>query len=88
MNHLYLKLVLPNTEISLENGDTKNIEDIVVGDEVLGWNGEEIESAIVTDMNHGYTVGSRDAVCKTLGDEPSLYTINDTGIEFTSNILS
>ena len=71
------------TEISLENGDTKNIEDIVVGDEVLGWNGEEIESAIVTDIDHRHTVGSHAAACKTLGDEPSLYTINDTGIEFT-----
>jgi hypothetical protein len=29
------------TEISLSNGDTKNIEDIVVGDEVLGWDGEK-----------------------------------------------
>lgn len=71
------------TEISLENGDTKNIEDIVVGDEVLGWNGEEIESAIVIDTDHRHTVGSHSEACELLGHEASLYTINNTGIEFT-----
>ena len=71
------------TEISLANGDTKNIEDIVEGDEVLGWNGSEIVPSTVTAVDHRHTVGSHADACKSLGDEPSLYTINDTGIEFT-----
>ena len=71
------------TQISLANGDTKNIEDIVVGDEVLGWNGNSIESSVVSAIDHRHTVGGHGDACKTLGDEPSLYTINDTGIEFT-----
>ncbi len=71
------------TEISLTNGDTKNIEDIVVGDEVLGWNGTETEGSVVTAIDHRHTVDSHAEACKSLGDEPSLYTINDTGIEFT-----
>lgn len=71
------------TQISLSNGDTKNIEDIVVGDEVLGWNGESLEPAFVTAIDHRHTVGGHAEACKSLGDEPSLYTINDTGLEFT-----
>ena len=71
------------TEISLANGDTKNIEDIVIGDEVLGWDGEKIESSTVIAVDHSHTVESHADACKLLGDEPSLYTIDDTGIEFT-----
>lgn len=71
------------TQISLSNGDTKSIEDIVVGDEVLGWNGEETEVGVVSAIDHRHTVDSHAEACERLGDEPSLYTINDTGIEFT-----
>lgn len=71
------------TEISLSNGDVKSIEDIVEGDEVLGWDGESIQSSVVTAIDHRHTVGSHADACKSLGDEPSLYTINDTKIEFT-----
>lgn len=71
------------TQVSLSNGDTKNIEDIVVGDEVLGWNGESLEPAFVTAIDHRHNVSSHAEACKSLGDEPSLYTINDTGLEFT-----
>lgn len=71
------------TEISLSNGDTKNIEDIVVGDIVLGWDGEKISEGEVTAIDHRHTVNGHADACKQLGDEPSLYTINDTGIEFT-----
>lgn len=71
------------TEISLSNGDTKNIEDIVVGDIVLGWDGEKISEGEVIAIDHRHNVGSHANACETLGDEPSLYTINDTGIEFT-----
>ncbi len=82
-NKLQFTCFAAGTEISLANGDTKNIEDIVEGDEVLGWDGESIQSAAVTAVDHRHTVGSHADACKTLGDEPSLYTINDTGIEFT-----
>lgn len=71
------------TRISLSNGDEKNIEDVVVGDEVLGWNGKSLESSTVIAIDHRHTVGGHGDACKSLGDEPSLYTINDTGIEFT-----
>ena len=71
------------TKISLANGDTKNIEDIVIGDEVLGWNGETIEASVVINTDHSHTVESHWRACESLGDKPSLYTINDTGIEFT-----
>ena len=36
---------------------------------------------VATDNTH--TVQSHWKACEKLGDEPSLYTINDTGIEFT-----
>tara|TARA_B100000683_G_scaffold100837_1_gene99687 strand:- start:2480 stop:4531 length:2052 start_codon:yes stop_codon:yes gene_type:complete len=71
------------TEISLANGDVKNIEDVVVGEEVLGWDGTKIVPSTVTAIDHRHKVGSHADACKSLGDEPSLYTINDTGIEFT-----
>ena len=71
------------TEISLSNGDVKNIEDIIIGDEVLGWDGESIVPAEVISIDHQHTVGAHKRGCELLGDEPSLYTINDTGIEFT-----
>ena len=35
------------TQISLPNGDVKNIEDIVVGDLVIGWN-ESLDTSEVT----------------------------------------
>ena len=71
------------TQISLSNGDVKNIEDIVVGDVVLGWDGEKLDSAEVIATDNTHTVESHAAVCERLGDEPSLYTIDDIGIEFT-----
>jgi len=71
------------TQISLSNGDVKNIEDIVVGDVVLGWDGEKLDAAEVIATDNAHTVDSHADACKLLGDEPSLYTIDDTGIEFT-----
>ena len=71
------------TQISLANDDTKNIEDIVIGDSVLAWNGSSFEPAEVISINHENTVGSNVEACKKLGDVPSLYTINETGIAFT-----
>ena len=66
----------------MEDGTTKNIEDVVIGDRVVGWDGEETVSDVI-DINHKDTVSSHADACKSLGDEPSLYTINETGIEFT-----
>jgi len=73
------------TQISLSNNDTKNIEDIIIGDDVVGWDSEKGERTIgnVIALNHKDTVGSHAAACESLGDAPSLYTVNDTEIEFT-----
>ena len=45
------------TQISLGNGDVKNIEDIVVGDLVIGWNEESLDTSEVTYRIQN-TVGS------------------------------
>ena len=58
---------------------------------VRGWDGKTTEvGGKVIAVDHRHTVGSHAEACKSLGDEPSLYTItlNDygsghTGIEFT-----
>jgi len=71
------------TRITLSDHNEKFIEDVVIGDEVIGWNGESFEAAKVTAVDHRHTVASHADACKKLGDEPSLYTINETGIEFT-----
>ena len=75
------------TQIEMSDGSQKNIEDVVVGDEVLGWNGENIDVGTVSAIDHRHTVDSHADACKSLGDEPSLYTLigveNDWGIEFT-----
>lgn len=71
------------TLITLSNHNTKFIEDVVVGDEVFGWDGEKLVPAKVLRLDNEHNVGSHADACKKLGDEPSLYTINDTGIEFT-----
>lgn len=75
------------TQIEMKDGSFKNIEDVVVGDEVLGWDGKGIGVGTVSAIDHRHTVGSHTDACKSLGDEPSLYTIigveNDWSIEFT-----
>lgn len=73
------------TKITMADGTEKNIEDIVVGDIVRGWdsNEDDLADGEVIKIDHSHTVGSHSDACKSLGDEPSLYTINDTGIEFT-----
>lgn len=72
-----------HTDITLSNGDVKSIVDIEIGDEVMSWNGEELVPSRVIGVDDKWTVGSHAEACESLGDEPSLYTINDTGIEFT-----
>lgn len=69
-------------QISLSNGDTKNIEDIVIGDEVLGWNGEELEKALVTDV-HTHKVGDNKDICEGSEYEAAIYSLNTLDIEFS-----
>lgn len=71
------------TRITMSDHSEKFIEEIRVGDEVFGWDGEKLVPAKVIDTNDTYTVGNHAERCRVLGDEPSLYTINETGIEFT-----
>lgn len=59
------------TEIDLANGDSKNIEDIIVGDEVIGWKDSERINGVVSELKPTY-LGNR-----------SLYNINDLKITFT-----
>ena len=73
-----------NVNITLSDGTFKKINEIEVGDVVQGWDGKTIEVAgKVIAIDHRHTVGSHAEACKSLGDEPSLYTINDTKVEFT-----
>lgn len=69
-------------QISLSNGDNKNIEDIVIGDEVLGWNGEEVEKALVTDV-HTHKVGDNKDICEGSEYEAAIYSLNTLDIEFS-----
>jgi hypothetical protein len=71
------------TRITMSDYSEKFIEDVVIGDEVLGWDGNELVPAKVKKLDDAHTVSSHARACKVLGDEPSLYTINETGIEFT-----
>jgi len=62
---------IAGTEITLANGDSKNIEDIIVGDEVIGWKDGERSNSIVSELKP-----------TILGDR-NLYNINDLKITFT-----
>ena len=64
-----------NVVVTLPNGDFKKINEIEVGDIVQGWDGEQITTGSVTAIDHRHTVNAHAEACKTLGDEPSLYTI-------------
>ena len=73
-----------NVNITLSDGTFKKINEIEVGDVVQGWDGNTVEVAgKVISTDHRHTVGSHAEACKSLGDDPSLYTINDTKVEFT-----
>ena len=80
-----------NVDITLSDGTFKKINDIEVVDMVRGWDGKTTEvGGKVIAVDHRHTVGSHADACKSLGDEPSLYTITlsdygsgHTGIEFT-----
>lgn len=71
------------TRITMSDHSEKFIEEMEVGDEVFGWDGEKLVPAKVLKLDGAHTVGSHAAACRTLKVEPSLFTINDTGIEFT-----
>ena len=72
-----------NVVVTLPDGNLKKINEIQVGDVVQGWDGEQITTGSVIAIDHTHTVNSHAEACKILGDEPSLYTINHTDIEFT-----
>jgi hypothetical protein len=81
---------LQGTEISLANGDVKNIEDIVIGDIVQSYvastNSNEIgeyQEGTVTDIDHRHNVGSHESACISLGDTVGVYNINGSDLKFT-----
>ena len=59
------------TKISLSNGDEKDIEDIVVGDEVIGWKEGERSNSVVVSLK------------PTILANRKLHTINDLQTQFT-----
>ena len=81
---------LAGTEISLSNGDVKNIEDVIVGDVVESYvatnNSSEIgefKEGTVTDIDHRHTVGSHEKACNSLGDTSGVYSLNYGELMFT-----
>ncbi len=81
---------LAGTEISLSNGDVKNIEDVIVGDVVESYvatnNSSEIgefKEGTVTDIEHRPTVGSHEKACNSLGDTSGVYSLNHGELMFT-----
>ena len=82
---------LAGTEISLSNGDIKNIEDVIVGDVVESYiqsihKNETIgryESGIVTAVDHRHNVGSHEKACNSLGDTAGVYSLNNGELMFT-----
>jgi hypothetical protein len=71
------------TRITISDHSEKFIEEVEVGDEVFGWDGEKLVPAKVIAIDSEHKVGDHAERCKVLGDMPSLYTIDETGIEFT-----
>ena len=63
---------IAGTQISLSNNDSKNIEDIIIGDEVIGWKDGEFTNGLVTELK------------PTILGNRSLYNINDFELTFTS----
>ena len=62
---------ITGTEITLSNGDSKNIEDIIVGDEVIGWkDGERSNGSVI-------------ALKPTILGERKLHIINELETRFT-----
>ena len=90
-NRLNPTCFLAGTEISLSNGDIKNIEDVIVGDVVESYiesihKNETIgryESGIVTDIDHRHNVGSHADACNSLGDTTGVYSLNNGELMFT-----
>jgi hypothetical protein len=81
---------LQGTEISLANGDVKNIEDIVIGDIVQSYVSADDSNEIgeykpgtVTDIDHRHNVGSHESACISLGDTAGVYNINGSDLKFT-----
>ena len=80
-------MFLENVDITLSDGTFKKINEIEVGDVVQGWDGKTTEvGGKVTLLTIDIQLVLMLEACKSLGDEPSLYTtlmIMVVDIEFT-----
>ena len=74
---------LAGTEITLANGDVKNIEDIQIGEEVLSYKDGEFIAATVSGVDHRHTVGAHAEASKEYAGGVGVFTINGTGLKFT-----
>jgi len=82
---LGLTCFIAGTKITMADSSYKNIEEIVIGDEVLSFddNNQKVTGK-VTGIDHSHTIGSHADACKTLGHGPSAYYLNgDTSLQFT-----
>jgi len=80
-----LTCFVAGTKITMADSSYKNIEEIVIGDEVLSFddNNQKVTGK-VTGIDHSHTIGSHADACKTLGHGPSAYYLNgDTSLQFT-----
>jgi hypothetical protein len=76
---------IPGTQITMADGNKKNIEDIEIGEQILSYDPENdiyIPKTVLNSYNGGRVEHSSDA-CEKLGDPPSIYTINNGLVEFT-----
>lgn len=80
-----LTCFIAETKITMVDGSTKNIEEIVIGDEVLSYddNNQKVTGKVI-GIDHSHTIGSHADACQTLGHGPSAYYLNgDTSLQFT-----
>ncbi len=73
------------TKINMANGEKKNIEEIGTGEKVLSYDivSKTFVTREVLSLDDHHTVASHTKACASLGNSPSLYTINNGLIEFT-----
>ena len=84
-NRTFLTCFLAGTKITMADGSTKNIEDVVNGDEVLSVddNNQKLTGKVI-GVDHSHTVGSHAKACEALGHGPSVYILNgDESLKFT-----
>jgi len=73
------------TQITMADGSSKNIEDVIKGEMVLSYDLEtkEYVSKKVLYVDKRHTVAAHAEASKKLGYEPSIFTINKGLVEFT-----